>query len=172
MRHPSSSTRRVESTLIFISQQSKNNHSTALGIDQRLESIENASESRKLVQATKLDPPTISSLSRVCPEPRGTACMSRPSKGRFGHFFESSSFHETDATIVSEKKKIQAQSLRNPSAQKAVPASPFELSASFRPETYTVLDTAPILFSYHNRELDFTEYSRIYQCAMFFSKAP
>jgi hypothetical protein len=180
MRHSRSSTRRVESTLTIIGQQSTSNHSTALSIDQRLENIENALDPRQSAQATKLALPTISNSSRVHPESREAApCMLRSSMGTFGHFLESSSFHDTDTAIIPEKNtcalwlpQIQAQSLDNPLVQRAVPASPFEMSASFQPETYTVLDAAPTLFSYSNREMDATEYTRVNQCAMFYSKAP
>ena len=111
MRHSRSSTRRVESTLTIISQQSTSNHSTALSIDQRLENIENALDPRQSAQATKLALPTISNSSRVHPESREAApCMLRSSMGTFGHFLENSSFHDTDTAIIPERTRAHCGS--------------------------------------------------------------
>ena len=180
MAHSRSSTRRVESTLTIISEQSTTNNSTAVSIDQRLENIENALDPWRSARATKLALQSISNSPRVHPESREAAsCLLRPSMRTFSHFLESSSFHDTDTAIVQDKNtsalwlpQAQAQSLDNQMVQRAVPASSFEMSASFLPEIYTVLDATPTLVSYYNREVDVTEYTRVNQCTMLYSKAP
>jgi len=99
-------------------------------------------------QAGILALPTILNSSKMQLKSRNpTPCMFRPSTGTSSHFLESLSSHERDAATFPVKNKyalvlprIQAQSRRNPLTQRVVPVSLFEMLATFRLETYTVLD--------------------------------
>jgi hypothetical protein len=56
--------------------------------------------------------------------------------------------------------------------QQVGPTSRFESLSSFRPETYTMSDTLPALFSYDIREVYAAEHTRVDHCTMFFAVVP
>ncbi|KAK8128143.1 hypothetical protein PG984_009251 [Apiospora sp. TS-2023a] len=62
--------------------------------------------------------------------------------------------------------------LDNLSTRASSPASPFELSSSFFPETYTSMMATPTLISYCLESVQETNYTRISRCDAFYSPSP
>jgi len=162
------STHGIESTFNIICPQASNYESTTLSIHDKPENLENLLGSRRSAPLTKLVLPAISDSSEVQPESEAAAPVLRFSMWRLFDTCES----PAESTLTPRLPESQTQPLNNLFLQQVNPASAFELSPSFRPETYKISDTTPRLISYDNRELYADDYTRADRCTMFFATTP
>lgn len=148
-----------------MSYQAASNQSSATSVDRRLKNIETVLDSRQIVEVTNLafSVSTATHSSRVMGSGEATPpSISRPSMYLFDDLPEGSGSHDadTDTTTATDL------------ALQPAPSSSFELSASFLPETYTVLQPVPTLFCYNSHEEQVSDYNRVIHCAMFYSRTP
>jgi hypothetical protein len=166
--------------------QQTSNQALAVCFSQRLQSIEQAMMVRDLDPNNPLLTGQSSSSLPQCQLEPGIAPTFFPLIEGLHHLVESSSFYDVNHASLTNDILLERHSQDRPRSinQKIArssgtfdsrppsPASIFELSPSFWPETYIITDGVPKLFSYMTYQEGATDFTRVNRYAIFYAKGP
>ena len=165
--------------------QQTSNQARAVRFSQRLQSIEQAIMFRDLDPNNPLlTGQSSSSLPQWQLEPPMAPTFFPSIEGRH-HLVESSSLDVNHASLTNDillerhpqdrPQSTNQKIARSPGTFDTRPPSPasiFELSPSFWPETYIITDGVPKLFSYMTYQEGATDFTRVNRYAIFYAKGP
>ena len=158
----------IASTLTVISGQATAIHSVSLGIDQRLQTLEQAfSQGQLLCIANSTMPLALESLEGRSNARSSTTSFTRPPIGKAQSRLCTSASDDVQSASVSETTICPMSSV----ARHAAPASLRELSLSFLPAAYTNCDPTPNLVSFCDIRINRTQRARVIDLGMFYHQA-
>lgn len=163
----------IESTLSNINQSTVAIRQSSLNLERRISVLESCINSGNKAEREESNTPTAfitgqgmgNAFVRLEYATRDTTTHTTPfhcgsSRYLVAKEVEKRSLQEDDRRTTQHSDKI------------AAPATPFELSSSFFPETYTIRESPPTLVTYALESVEETSYTRVSRCSAFYSPSP
>ncbi|KAK8080046.1 hypothetical protein PG997_007864 [Apiospora hydei] len=164
----------VESTLAVIRQCAASTQETSIMMERRIQNLERQlgsfKESAEHINQTPLSSTTRDSVNSLALSFIGSEPGDTPPPMIVSHRAQLSCLVTNEEGPDSSGEGHGVPDHRG--ATFAAIASPFELSSSFFPETYTSMAAAPSLISYDFASVHDTSYARISRCSAFYSPSP